>query len=147
MKTTRSLGVSSGFTLLELLIGIVIVALLAAVAFPSYTAHVRRGKIAAALGEVSAVRVRLEQYYQDNRNYGATGCGVAMPSSQGFTITCAWGSTSDSQSFLITATGQDAAGLGGYVYTVDQSDRHKTTRFDGADVSYACWVMKKGEAC
>ena len=147
MSARKSLGAGRGFTLIELLFGIVIVAILAAIAFPSYTAHVRRGKIAAALGEMSAVRVRLEQYYQDNRNYGTASCGVGLPSSPGFTFSCAWGATGDSQSFLLTATGQDAAGLAGYVYTVDQSDRHKTTRFDGADVSYACWIQKKGESC
>src|SRR5690242_499958 len=104
----HSLGRRRGFTLIELLIAVAAIAILAAIAFPSYTAYVRRGKIAAALGELGTVRVKLEQYYQDNRNYGstATGCAVPMPSSTGFVFSCAWGPGATSQSFLITATGQ-----------------------------------------
>jgi type IV pilus assembly protein PilE len=149
MKARQALGGRRGFTLLELLIAVAVVGLLAAVAYPSYTAYVRRGKIAAALGELSAVRVRLEQYYQDNRNYGstATACGVPMPSAPAFQFSCNWGPGGTSQSFLVTATGQASGGMAGYAYTVDQADQQKTVQFDGAAVDAGCWVKKQGEAC
>lgn len=138
-----------GFTLIELMIAVAVVGILAAVAFPAYTAHVRRSKIAAALGEMSAVRVRLEQYYQDNRNYGstATACGVAMPTSPGFAFSCAWGPAATAQSFVVTATGDASAGLPGYVYTIDETDRQVTVQFDGAAVNTPCWIQKSGETC
>ena len=143
------LGTQRGFTLIELMIAVAIVGILAAVVYPSYTAYVRRGKIAAALGELSAVRVRLEQYYQDNRNYGstATGCGVPMPASEGFQFSCNWGSTGTSQGFLVTATGDAARGMGGYAYDVNQADQQRTVEFDGVAVNLPCWVKKSGETC
>jgi type IV pilus assembly protein PilE len=141
------LGRQRGFTLIELLIAIAIVAILASVAFPAYTAHIRRGKIASALAEMTATRVRLEQYYQDFRKYGATGttCGVNMPSSTGFVISCATASTG--QQFTLTATGKATENLNGYVYTVDNQDQQKTVTFDGVNVDKACWIKKAGETC
>jgi type IV pilus assembly protein PilE len=68
---------SRGFTLIELMITVVVIGILAAVAYPSYTDYIRRGKISQATSELSAMRVRLEQYYQDNRNYGVAGCADA----------------------------------------------------------------------
>lgn len=144
------LGVQRGFTLIELMIAVAIVGILAAVVYPAYTAYVKRGKIAAALGEMSATRVRLEQYYQDNRNYGTgNACGVAMPGSPGFTFTCGWGAGGTSQSFVITATGDAATGMGGYVYTVNETDQQRTVQFDGATLSPPanCWLKKAGESC
>jgi type IV pilus assembly protein PilE len=136
-----------GFTLIELIVAVAVVAILAALAFPSYTSYVRRGKIAAALGELTSARVKLEQYYQDNRNYGSTAgtCGVALPTATGFTFSCNWGAGGTSQSFLLTATGQDS--LAGYVYTIDQSDAQRTEQFDGQAVGLACWITKKGQSC
>jgi type IV pilus assembly protein PilE len=144
----QTLGRARGFTLIELLIAIAIVGILASVAFPAYTSYVRRGKIAAALAEMTAVRVRLEQYYQDNRKYGATGgttCGVTMPSSTGFTFACE--TSSAGQAFLITATGLASQNIGGFSYTVDQQDQQKTVTFDGATLNASCWMKKKGDTC
>lgn len=138
-----------GFTLIELMVAVAVVGILAAVAYPSYAAYVRRGKIVEALSELATVRVRLEQYYQDNRNYGSTAsaCGVAMPTQPSFSFACSWGAGATSQSFVVTATGQASASMDGYVYTVDDSNAQRTTQFAGAAVSAACWVKKQGESC
>lgn len=143
------MGRQRGFTLIELMIAVAVVGIIAAVAYPSYTAHVRRGKIAAALAELSTTRVRLEQFYQDNRHYGstATSCGTALPAAPAFTFSCNWGPGGTSQSFLLTATGSPTGGMGGYVYTVDESDRQRTTQFDGVAVDAPCWLKKAGESC
>jgi type IV pilus assembly protein PilE len=149
MTGKSALAVQRGFTLLELMIAVAVVGILAAVAYPSYVDHIRRGKIAAALGEMSAVRVRLEQYYQDHRNYGssATQCGVAMPSAPGFGFSCAWGAGATSQSFVLTATGQGEGDLAGYVYTVNEADQHVTVQFDGQGLNAGCWIKRRGDTC
>lgn len=138
-----------GFTLIELMVTVAIVGLLATIAYPSYTQYVRRGKIAEALGELATLRVRLEQHYQDNRHYGssASACGVAMPTQPSFTFSCAWGPGATSQSFVATATGLASAGMDGYVFSVDDSNAQRTTQLEGAAVTAACWLKKRGESC
>ena len=140
---------SRGFTLIELMITVAIVGILAAVALPAYNDYIRRGYSSEAVSKLGTYRVQLEQYYQDNRNYGSTAsaCGVAMPTQPSFSFACSWGAGATSQSFVVTATGQAGAGMNGFVYTVDDSNAQRTTQFDGATVTATCWLKKQGESC
>ena len=149
MKAGPSLGASRGFTLIELMIAVAIIGILAGVVYPSYTDHVRRGRIAAALGELSTVQVRLEQYYQDNRHYGstATACAVPLPAVAGFDLACSWGAAATAQSFVATATGTSGRSTAGYAYSVDQANQQRTLQFAGQAVNAACWLKRKGESC
>lgn len=143
-------GGQAGFTLIELMITVAIVAIIASVAYPQYTEYVRRSHLVEATGLLSTARVRLEQYYQDNRNYGSTAsaCGVAVPTGDYFTFTCNWGGGGTSQSFLLTATGKASAGMSGYTYTVDHNNQQRTTAFVGASgLPVNCWLRRKGDTC
>jgi type IV pilus assembly protein PilE len=136
------------FTLIELMIVVAIVAILAAVSIPAYGDYVRRGKIAEAASTLSGLRVRMEQYYQDNRSYfNAGACGVAMPNNtvvKYFTLACAQGATTDS--YTITATGSGS--MAGFTYTIDQSNAKATTAVPtGWTASTTCWVTNKGGTC
>jgi type IV pilus assembly protein PilE len=139
---------SAGFTLIELLISIAIVAILSALALPSYTDHVRRGHVAEAVAALATLRVSLEQYYQDNRRYGADGgCGVTLPSAREFAYKCQ--TPADGQGFLASATGDPARGMGSFIYTIDHAGMRRTT---GLPESWGttprdCWVGAKGGAC
>ena len=64
---------SQGFTLIELMITVAIVAILAAIAYPNYRNYVIRGQLVDATQGLSAVRANMERYYQDNRSYLAVG--------------------------------------------------------------------------
>jgi type IV pilus assembly protein PilE len=139
-----------GFTLIELMVAVAIVAIIATVAYPQYTDSVRRSRLVEATGALASARVRLEQYYQDNRHYGstATACGVAAPTGDNFTYSCTWGDTSSNQSFLLTATGKSSAGLGDAAYTVNQDNLQQTTAFPGASgLPVNCWLRRKGDTC
>jgi len=149
----------TGFTLIELMVTIVIIAILAAIALPSYQQYIQRGKITEATSNLSAMQLALEKYYADNRNYGTTGagtCGVAVPtgaSARYFTITCIPGSADASgnyQSYLLKADGITAEGMNGFEYTIDSSNVRQSTfssPVTGWNNSTDCWVTKKGESC
>ena len=101
-----------GFTLIELLVAIAIIGILAAVALPAYTQYLQRGRIVEATGQLSTYRVQLEQYYQDNKNYGSTAtvCGNSIGTASGdaFDFACNWGAGANNQGFLLTATGKNS---------------------------------------
>lgn len=137
-----------GFTLIELMIVIAIVAILVAVALPSYASYIQRSRIVSATNQLTTMRVQLEQFYQDNRSYGSTAaaCGVGNPAnSDSFVFSCTWGATSSNQSFLITATGQ--AAMNGFTFTIDEANTRQTTAFPGASVPLNCWISKAGQTC
>lgn len=140
----------AGFTLIELMIAVAIVGIIAAVAYPQYTSYVQRSRLAEATGNLSTTRVRLEQFYQDNRNYGstATGCGVTVPTGDYFDYSCNWGAGGTGQSFLLTAAGKSSANMGGFSFTVDHNNQQRTTAFTGASgLPVNCWLLRQGQTC
>jgi len=140
-----------GFSLMELMIVVAIVAILGAVAYPGYSSYIQRGRITEATVTLSELRIKLEQYYQDHRNYGSTSaaCGIALPtdSSLRFTYTCNWGPGGNDQGFLLTATGAASGGMAGYAFTVDHTNAKQTTAFPGVTGTKNCWILKKGDSC
>jgi len=133
------------------MIAVAIVAIIASVGYPSYREYVVRSRIVDATGALSTTRVRLEQFYQDNRNYGSTAaaCGVPMPSTEYFSYSCNWGAGGTNQSFLLTATGNAAAHMDGYTFTVDQNNVQQTTAFVDAVAALPvnCWMRRKSDTC
>lgn len=68
-----------GITLLELMIVVVIVGVLAAVAYPSYQAQVLRTKRADGKAGLMQAAQQLERCYTRFSRYDDLGCGVALP--------------------------------------------------------------------
>ncbi len=63
---------AKGFTLIELMIVVAIIGILSMIGIPAYNDYVTRGKLVDATSKLADMRIQLEQYYQDNRNYGST---------------------------------------------------------------------------
>lgn len=141
-----------GFTLVEVMIVVAILGILATIALPAYRDYVLRGKLTEAFANLSDFRVRMEQFYQDNRRYdgsGLGGCGVAGPAAGNakyFAYSCAPGAA-PAQTFVATATG--VGDLAGFVFTIDQANNRSTLAvpagWRGAPAT--CWVRRKDGSC
>lgn len=132
----------SGFSLIELMIVVVIVGILASIALPAYSDYVRRARAADAVAQLSSYASRLEQFYLDNRNYGAGGCGIPNTNfrAEKYNISCEL--QDGDQGFLLTATAQiDNEGT----YTVDEGGSQRTTVFKGSSKDAACWLIGGSE--
>ena len=144
----------NGLTLIELMTVVAILALLATIALPAYNDYVTRGKIPEATANLSDLRVKMEQWYQDNRNYqnvAATACGVTMPAApvvKYFTFACA--NPGGNQTYTLTATG--TVSMAGFVYTINETNV-KTSTITGTPAANGwtgnanCWVTRKGGSC
>ena len=146
-----------GFTLIEAMVTVAIIAILAAIAIPNYRDYVTRGKLTEAFGGLADARVKMEQYFQDNRTYATGGCTTGAPSStqvqvqtlKNFTLDCG---TPTATTYTITATGIND--MVGFSYTMDQNNS-KTSTFSGSGSSAGwtvaspnnCWVVRKGGVC
>ena len=102
-----------GFTLIELMVAVVIVSILAAVAYPSYLESVRKSKRASAKARMSEVAGRLQQYYSEaggGATYTITLTDLQYPAAtlysetRGHTVAVAAGAAGIASSYLITAT-------------------------------------------
>ena len=136
MKVKSSAAASqAGFTLIELVVTMAIIAVLAGVAIPSYIDYLRRGAVEEAIAALSSGKVAAEQYYLDNRTYDGLTCPVATSK---FAMTCEGTSTT----YTLTATG--SGNVSGFIYTVDQADARTT---DGDWGAGDCWILRKGQSC
>jgi type IV pilus assembly protein PilE len=141
----------SGFTLIELMIVVAIIGILATIAMPNYTAFVKRGKAAEATSTLANLKVKMEQYYQDNKTYanGVAPSTVTAPcapvnGAEYFQYDC---SAQSATAYTLRARGLAAKGMGNFEFTVNQSNA-KTSTFDGTTpTNNTCWLTSKGGEC
>ncbi len=131
----------NGFTLIELMVVVAILGVLATIAYPSYQDYIVRGQIAEGTSTLADMRVRLEQFFQDNRTYDlAPVCNAQLPTPKYFTVACATTPTT----YTITATGNGAST--GFVYTINQQNVRATTgvKTGWGATQATCWTIRKG---
>lgn len=131
---------NKGFTLIELMIVVAIIAILASIAIPAYSDYVTRSKIAEGLSGLSDGRVKMEQFFQDNHTYA----GAANPINTDH-FSYALSSTGIS-SYVITATGLNE--MSAFSYSIDQDNIKRTISLKaGWGSADDCWIAKKGGSC
>ncbi len=138
-----------GFTLIEVMITVAIVAILATIAVPSYTDYLIRGRIADATAGLATKRVQMEQSFLDARSYAtAAACNADSATSKYFDFSC----TAQTQdTFTLQASGKGP--MAGFSFTVDQSNAKTSAVAAPAPSGWTaatpnnCWITRKGGVC
>jgi len=140
----------AGFTLIELLITVMVLAILSAIALPSYRDYVTRGQLAEAYGALGSMSTQLEQFYQDNRTYvGACVAGTVAPlpgNLKYFTPTCP---TLTATTYVVQMAGNAGSNVAGFTFTIDQNGNKVTAAVPASWALPAtnCWVRARGGQC
>jgi type IV pilus assembly protein PilE len=148
LKMDMKKGIQKGFTLVELMLVVVIIGILAKIAFPNYQNYVKKSRIAEATSALSDYRVKYENFFLDNRVYpsnaGAT-TTACLPTTNtvptAFVITC----SSDPTQYTITATG--GGQMANFAYTINQANTKATLAGTPWGSSATCWVKGSGGQC
>ena len=138
--------VQRGFTMIELMIVVAVIAILAAIAIPNYNDYVKRGQIVDGLVPLADMGGKLEQYFQDNRTFvGACATGTVAPmpvTTARFVYSCNLAAST----YTVTATGQ--GGMAGFVFTLNQNGARSTTgTAPGWTAGTNCWSARKVGSC
>lgn len=143
-----------GFTLIEVMITVAIIAILAAVALPQYRDYITRSRLADASTGLATMRAQMERYYQDNRTYANVGTTFVSPCKNSnvegrtfgnFVIGCT--GDLDATQFKLEAVGNGPSA--GFKYTIDHRDVRATTAVPSGwgSTCTSKWIMKKGDSC
>jgi type IV pilus assembly protein PilE len=138
-----------GFTLLETMVVVAILALLASIALPSYASYVRRSRILEAVARLSDARARMEEWFLDQRTYvdDAGRCAIAPPAANAgdaFTLSCVGTATT----FTYTATGMADKGMERFAYTIDETGAKTTASVPpGWSRASDCWTIRADGLC
>lgn len=141
---------AGGFTLIELMMAVAIIAILGAVAYPSYRDYIVRGQLTDATTALSTFRADMERHFQDNRSFDTVGsftapCKVtaAKRTVGNFVISC---SALTATTYTLLATGSGP--VAGFKFTVTHQDVRATTAAPtGWDTCTKAWLTRKGQPC
>jgi type IV pilus assembly protein PilE len=135
---------NTGFTLIEVMVTVAIVAILAAIALPAYKNYLLRGRIPEATSNLATKRVKMEQYFQDNTKYtGASVLSSDTTTSQYFDFS----GTATTSTYTLTAVGKGA--MAGFIFGIDQSNSKSSTvtGVSGWTGNSSCWITRQGGQC
>lgn len=132
---------NKGFTLVELMVTVMIFGVIAAYAVPNYRDYVIRAEISESLAALTSTKLKLEQYFQDNRTYvgGCDSGSIAQPPTmENFDIEC----NLTANSYDLTASGL------GFTFEVDQQNNRSTSSAkSGWKTNDSCWTINKSGDC
>lgn len=150
LRTFRGRARAAGFTLIELMIVVAVMAILAAIVVPTYTSFVQRSRIIDGTARLGDFRTQMERYFMDNRTYlNGAACGIADPPLAGgdsFQIACV-AAAGPPETYTVTATGVAAKGMSGFTYRINQANAKSSSGPGGKFTNAACWALYPNGSC
>jgi type IV pilus assembly protein PilE len=132
-----------GFTLIELMIVVAIIGILAAIVMPNYTQYIARARATEATSALADMRIRMEQFFQDNRTYAgndAVLCAAPIgTNTEFFDFSCS--SAPDGDSYTLEAQGTGV--MADYRYDINENNVKSSDTADGGG-NANCWITKSG---
>ncbi len=143
---------NSGFTLIEVMVTVAIVAILAAIALSNYANYIIRSRLQEASSNLLGMRTKMELYFQDNRTFvGACAPGTVAPLPSGlkyFDITCPAPNLT-ATTYVVQAKGKTGTDFEPLVLTINEANVRRTVAVPAGWVmpSTSCWITKKSGEC
>lgn len=136
MKTRKQL--SRGYSLIELAITLVVIAILASIALPSYRQYILRSHRTDATRALQDVAAREESYFFSNNAYSSTLSDLGAPTSIGAPYFQVQVASASSTAYSVTATAQstqtqDAACTS---FAINQAGQQTS---GGTGTAATCW--------
>lgn len=137
-----------GFTLIEVMIVVVIVAILAAVAIPSYQDSVRKTRRADAKEALMRIAALQERYFFTNNRYGefkdlgltgTSGCDAKIDSQEGFYEIQLTSCGATSFEIQATAVGAQLGDTQCRTFTLNHVGKKAAATSGGAEDTGICW--------
>ena len=130
-----------GFSLIELMVTVAIVAVLAAIALPSYRHYVLQGNRTDAIKALAFYQQALERCYSQNFTY--TGCaqipGMPVATTDGYYSISLPTLTATTYTLQATAAGTQASDTQCKVFTITQAGVQAAQDSSTNDQTQACW--------
>ena len=138
---------AGGFTLIEVMIVVAIVAILASIAMPAYTEYVTRGRLTEAHSELLTKRVELEQFFQDNRTFVGFDC--TANGTANFTFDCTQPAVPTATTYTVRAVGVAGTPTAGFDFRITEANVRTTSAVpaDWTAPGANCWVIRKNGTC
>lgn len=129
----------SGFTLIELMIAAAVIAILAAIAIPSYLEQSRKGRRAEAVRAVGEYQLAMERWRSENPSYTSTcsgGCSGTYPAAP----------TADNYTMSVNATAASGTTPSGYTVSAAPAGKQANDRCGTLSASNTAQPTWSGDA-
>lgn len=134
---------SRGFTLIEVMIVVVIVAILAAVALPSYHQYVERSRRVDAKETLTRIATLQERHFFHDSTYSATldrmGGGASPEGWYNITLEDCGAEPCSTFTIIATAVGPQLGDEDCRTFSIDQTLRQAAESVGGGDTTDICW--------